>query len=110
MPRRTAPTITTLAVLLAVLLAALTGCAHPNDQPSAEKVKAALQRLGANPATIYFEPFVAKSPANNQLSRQVLILVPPKDGQGLKIVDSHGDIFDDYDDFLSNNTLPDQPG
>lgn len=86
------------------------GCAHDPGPPSAEKVRATLERLGANPDTLYFERFVATSPATGQLSQQVLTLVPVKGSENYQIVDAQGDVFDNYNDFLRNNNLPDQPG
>ena len=95
---------------VAALSVATSGCAHVHDPSPKEKVKAALTRLNDDPDTYYFESFIARSPVTGQLSQQVLVLVPPKGGTGFKIVDSRGEIFDDYTDFLRNNTLPDQPG
>jgi len=95
---------------LVVALLALTGCARAGDGPSKEKVESALRTLGAEPDAAHFQTFVARSPATGQLSQQVLILVPVPDGAGYKIVDARGEIFDDYDDFLRDNTLPDLPG
>src|SRR5882757_9268828 len=88
---------------LVVALLALTGCARTGDGPSKEKVESALRTLRADPDAAHFQTFVARSPATGQLSQQVLILVPVPDGAGYKI-------FDDYAEFLQNNTLPDQPG
>lgn len=97
-----------VAVIASTMLA-LTGCAG-TDGPSEDKIKAALHELDANPDTIHFESFVAESTATGQLSKQVLLLVPTKDRASCQIVDAQGEIFDDYSDFLRNNTLPDQPG
>jgi hypothetical protein len=98
------------AVGLVAVAAVLAGCAEPSRPPSPQKVQATLLRLGANPDTFYFEQFIATSPATGQLSKQYIVLVPAKDGKAYQIVDSQGDVFTDYNDFLRNNTLPDQPG
>lgn len=95
---------------LAVTLLVLTGCARGEDGPSKEKVKSALHTLEADPDAVHFQTFVARSPATGQLSQQVLLLVPVPGGAGYKIVDAQGEIFDNYNDFLADNTLPDQPG
>lgn len=96
---------------IAVALAAtLTACGHNPGPPSPAKVEATLTRLGVNPDTVYFQPFVATSPTTGQLSRQMIAIVPSTDGTTIHIVDSQGDVFNNYNDFLSNNTLPDQPG
>ncbi|WP_156935421.1 hypothetical protein [Pseudonocardia spinosispora] len=97
-------------LLVIALLAGLAGCAEDPGPPSADKVKATLERLGANPDTLYLEQFVATSPVTGQMSRQVLTLVPAKDAASYQIVDSQGEVFDDYNDFLRNNNLPDIPG
>ena len=88
----------------------LTGCARGGDGPSKEKVESALHTLSAAPDAVHFQQFVATSPATGQLSQQVLLLVPVQGGAGYKIIDAQGEIFDTYDDFLRENTLPDQPG
>lgn len=100
----------TRLIMAAVLPVVLAGCTEEPGPPSAEKVKATLERLGVNPDTLYFEQFVATSPETGQLSQQVITLVPAKDGASYQIVDSQGEVFDDYNDFLRNNDLPDQPG
>jgi hypothetical protein len=98
-------------VLLAALTAALlAGCGTTDDQPSKDKVLAALHTLGANPDTVHAQTVVARSPGTGQLSRQVLLLVPVPDAPGYRIVDAQGEIFTSYDEFLTTNTLPDQPG
>lgn len=97
-------------LLVIAILVGLAGCAEDPGPPSAAKVKATLERLGANPDTLYFEQFVATSPETGQVSQQVITLVPAKDGAGYQIVDSRGEVFDDYNDFLRDNNLPDQPG
>jgi hypothetical protein len=115
---RPVPTLTRAALVVALLVVALlvvallvvAGCARAEDGPSKEKVESALHTLGADPDAVHFRTFVAQSPANGQLSRQVLLLVPVPGGVGYKIVDAQGEIFDNYDAFLRDNTLPDQPG
>jgi len=102
------PTLAPAALFVALLL--LTGCAQTDDGPSKEKVESALHTLGADPDAVHFQTFVARSPATGQLSQQVLLLVPVPDGAGYKIIDAQGEIFDDYTDFLRDNTLPDHPG
>jgi hypothetical protein len=101
------------AVPAAALVAALlvvTGCGRGEGGPSKEKVEAALHTLGADPDAVHFQTFVARSPATGQLSQQVLLLIPVPGATGFKIVDAQGEIFDSYNDFLGDNTLPDQPG
>jgi len=100
----------TPVVALVVALLAVAGCARASEGPSKEKVESALHTLGADPDAVRIQNFVAGSPVNGQLSRQVLILVPVQGGAGYQIVDAQGEIFDNYNDFLRDNTLPDQPG
>jgi outer membrane murein-binding lipoprotein Lpp len=107
-PTVAAPVLALAAVVVALLV--LTGCARGENGPSKEKVQSALHTLSADPDAVHFQTFVATSPATGQLSQQVLLLVPVPGGAGYKIVDAQGEIFDDYETFLRDNTLPDQPG
>jgi len=36
---------------------------------------------------------------------QLIYLVSSKDGKGFHIVDAHGEIYRDYNDFIRNNSL-----
>lgn len=93
----------TASGLAAVLLV---GCSNPDGTTQFEKVKAAIQSLGGTPGSIYLQEIVSKSPTTNQIMPQVLFLVFSKESQSFQLVDSQGDIFDDYDDFLQRNLLP----
>jgi len=83
-------------------------CARPGTGRPKEKVESALRTLGAEPDAP-ISKLRGPQPRHWQLSQQVLILVPVPDGAGYKIVGRAGEIFDDYDDFLRDNTLPDLP-
>lgn len=93
------------AALAAVGVLALTGCAHPDDPTSPEKIKSAIQRLGANMDTVRFQTVVAKNPTNGVLTTRTLILVP-RPGQNDQIIDSQGEVFGSYQEFLRDNTIP----
>lgn len=98
-----------LAVIVTTLAVTSSGCAHAPEPPSAAKVEHTLRDLKVDPDKLLFERFTATSPVTGQVSNQVLIIAPADNGR-YRIIDSHGDIYDNYDDFLRNNTLPDQPG
>src|SRR5882757_11571834 len=97
--------ISTVAALGLVFLA-LGGCASPGDAPDPAKVKVAIQSLGGTPDTIYQQKVLSKNLTSGDYSSQVIFLVPLKHGKDFKIVDSRGEIYRDFGDFLRNNTWP----
>jgi hypothetical protein len=102
MPLRAISTVTALGLVLL----ALGGCTSPGDAPDPEKVKAAVQSLGGTPDTIYQQKVLSKNLTSEDYSSQVIFLVPLEQGRDFKIVDSRGEIYRDFGDFLRNNTWP----
>lgn len=100
----TRPRLAPIAAL-AVLLT-LSGCAHPDNPTSPEKIKAAMLRVGGDPDTIRFQTIVARNPNNGVRTTRTLILVPGPDGKTVQIIDSQGEVFSSYGEFLRDNTIP----
>lgn len=85
-----------------VAVAALAGCSAPQRSP--ENVKSAAEKLG-NPPTNYEQPAIYKPLGATESDTQTLYLFPT-DG-GVRIIDERGVIYENYDDFLLDNTLTD---
>jgi PBP1b-binding outer membrane lipoprotein LpoB len=100
------PAATLPAALLATALALLLGgCAGAEPGTQVEKVKVAYAKLGAKPDTTYFQTVLDTDPSSAEVRTFKIALVPSADGKSFQIVDSEGEIFADYYDFLRNNTL-----
>ena len=97
-PRRW-PAVLTFTIVLG-------GCAHTPPSTPDDRVRTALASLGATPETSYQQKIFGTDTITNQLRIQTIVLVPSKDGKTYQIVDSEGEIFSDYYDFLRDNTLP----
>lgn len=96
-------------LLAAAMTATLVGCgdSEPAAQPSdAAKIDAAFARLGANPETVGQQKVIDGNfgPLDQVVSR-LIYLVPKDDGKTYWIVDSEGEVFDGYYEFLRDNTL-----
>ena len=94
------------ATAIGLVLLAISGCASPSGDPQPDKVKASIQSLGGTPDTIFQEQVLAKDLTSGHYTSQTVFLVPSKDGKAFQIVDSMGEIYRDYDDFLRNNRWP----
>jgi uncharacterized lipoprotein len=94
-------TITRIIVGL-VAVTALAGCSAPERSPA--NVKAAAEKLG-NPPTNYEQPAIYKPLGATESDVQTLYLFPMNGG--VRIVDERGVIYENYDEFLLNNTLTD---
>jgi hypothetical protein len=94
-----------MTAAIGFMLLVLSSCAGSGGVPQPEKVKAAIQSLGGTPDTIYQQEVIAKDLTSGHYSGQMVFVVPSKGG-GFQIVDSTGEIFRDYDDFLRNNRWP----
>jgi hypothetical protein len=96
-----------VGLALAVLLAS---CSSARDQPYRGSLPAALRSLNAQQSAVSSQLLLARSPADGHFSRQFLLRVAVPDAPGYRIVDPQGEIFASYDEFLADNTLPDQLG
>jgi hypothetical protein len=95
------------AVVVGLALLALGGCAsHSGGAPQPDKLKASIQSLGGTPETIYQEQVLSKDLTSGHYTSQMVFLVPSKVTKGFEIVDSGGEIYRDFDDFLRNNRWP----
>ena len=95
------------AAALGLVLLVLGGCGGPSDAPGPDTAKAVAVRLGGDPDQLYQQEVVFKTVGSDHFASQVVFLVPSKDGKSFQIVDSHGRVYRDYNDFLRNNRLPD---
>lgn len=87
----------------AVLLLALAGCAGEPDVPAPDRAQAAIRSLGGGPGNVFKQQVLSKDLGTGSYSSQTVFVVAMKGGD-LRIVDSRGDVFDDFDDFLRRNT------
>jgi len=94
-----------VAAAMMLFLLALGGCASSNGSPETDKVKAAVESLGGNPDQLYQEMVVFRTLDVKSYDSQLIYLVSSKDGKGFHIVDAHGEIYRDYNDFIRNNSL-----
>ena len=92
-----------VAAATVLLLLGLGGCASSSGAPN--KVQAAVESLGGNPDQLYQELVVFKTVDVKSYDSQLIYLVPSKDGKDFQIVDAHGEIYRDYNDFIRNNRL-----
>ncbi|HZZ49196.1 MAG TPA: hypothetical protein VFE65_20115 [Pseudonocardia sp.] len=85
----------------------LSGCAATTPVPPAAKVTAAIEELGGTPETSLRQLVLYKSPKSDDFSDQIVFLVPAKNGRDYGIVDTQGETFANFRDFLENNELED---
>ena len=85
---------------------ALTGCSDVDKQPPLARANAAIQRLGGVPDNLYKQEVLVENLSTGQYTSRIIVLVPEKNGKDVHIVDADGEVFDNYDEFLRDNTWP----
>lgn len=88
---------------LGLALLALTGCSDTDGQPSPARANAAVQELGGVPGNLYRQEVLLEDLSTGKYVSRVVVLVPEKNGKDVHIVDSDGEVYDSYGDFLRHN-------
>lgn len=89
-----------------LVLLAVAGCARHNDAaPGGKAPEAVVRSLGGTPDNTYQQKILYKPLGASGFSVEEAYLVPSPDGKGFRVVDSRGDVYSDYSDFLLHNTL-----
>lgn len=92
-------------VAVSVAVTGLGGCSPDPHPLPVERIKSLVTELGGNPDR-YYEANVAHAPLDGQrLRTQKIYLVPVGPGREFRILDADGAVYQDYRDFLRNNTL-----
>lgn len=85
---------------------ALGGCSSQVTKAQPERVQTAIQKLGGTPESIFAQQVLAKDNTTGAFTSRSIFIVPVDDGKAFRIVDSSGETYQSYDDFLRNNSWP----
>jgi hypothetical protein len=95
----------TILLTAALATAALAGCSKQPQPVTTDQIKAIAADLSGGHRNFYQAELAYAPLGAPHFGTQQIYLVPVGDGKQFRIVDINGKIYQDYQDYLRNNTL-----